>query len=225
MTQYIIIGLTMLALILTMPAHAAEKPTTRHVGVCVVYLSVAGTDKAITDEVWRLAGSNIHQARAFAELWKLGYDDAQGDMRTSYLIEGEQACRVLGMPDSMLLPIRSKVNPAVQTKQGPSTGIPLRRSPGIPDLSGYDFETRHSIELACISENGKGPVAYGACLNQQIASLQRSPGIPDLSGYDFETRHSIELACISENGKGPVAYGRCLRKHVESLSSTLPKSH
>ena len=89
----------------------------------------------------------------------------------------------------------------------------------IPNLGGYDRETRHSMELACGSENGKGPVAYGACLNRQIASLQNSPGIPNLSGYDRETRHSMELACGSENGKGPVAYGACLRKHVESLGT------
>jgi hypothetical protein len=33
----------------------------------------------------------------------------------------------------------------------------------IPNLSGFDMETRHSMEVACISENSKGPVAYGAC--------------------------------------------------------------
>ncbi|HEV2157882.1 hypothetical protein, partial [Bradyrhizobium sp.] len=77
-----------------------------------------------------------------------------------------------------------------------------RGSPGIPKLSGYDDETRHTIELACVVERTNGPVAYGACLNRQIASLRnspgipkrspgiskRSPGIPDLSGYDSETR-------------------------------------
>jgi hypothetical protein len=47
----------------------------------------------------------------------------------------------------------------------------------VPSLSGYDSETRQSMELACVSQNVKGPVAYGACLNQQIASLQSSPGI------------------------------------------------
>ena len=43
----------------------------------------------------------------------------------------------------------------------------------IPTLSGYDSQTRLTIELACISEKGHGPVAYGACLNRQIASLQK----------------------------------------------------
>ena len=51
------------------------------------------------------------------------------------------------------------------------------------------------MELACGAEKLNGPVAYGACLNRQIASLQRSPGIPNLSGYDSETRHTMELAC------------------------------
>ena len=68
----------------------------------------------------------------------------------------------------------------------------------IPNLSGYDSETRQSMELACVSEKMHGPVAYGACLNRQIASLQSSPGIPNLSGYDSETRQTMELACVSE---------------------------
>ena len=45
---------------------------------------------------------------------------------------------------------------------------------GIPSLGGYDRKTKQSIELACISEKMNGPVAYGACLNSQIASLQDS---------------------------------------------------
>jgi hypothetical protein len=48
-----------------------------------------------------------------------------------------------------------------------------QRSPGIPNLSGYDSETRQTIEIACSSEKLNGPVAYGACLNRQIASLQK----------------------------------------------------
>ena len=67
----------------------------------------------------------------------------------------------------------------------------------IPNLSGYDSETRHTMELACSAERVNGPVAYGTCLNRQIASLQRSPGIPNLSGYDSETRQLMELACVS----------------------------
>jgi hypothetical protein len=59
----------------------------------------------------------------------------------------------------------------------------------IPDLSGYDSETRQLMELACVSHTVLGPVLYSECLNAQIASLQRSPGIPNLSGYDSETRH------------------------------------
>jgi hypothetical protein len=73
------------------------------------------------------------------------------------------------------------------------------------------------MELACITERSKGPVAYGACLNQQIASLRDSTGIPSLNGYDDETRQTMELACITERSKGPVAYGACLRKQIEGL--------
>ena len=36
----------------------------------------------------------------------------------------------------------------------------------IPDLSGYDSETRLTIQIACVSEKTQGPVAYGACLNR-----------------------------------------------------------
>ena len=87
----------------------------------------------------------------------------------------------------------------------------------VPSLSRYDSETRQSMELACVSQNVKGPVAYGACLNQQIASLQSSPGIPSLSGYDSETRRTIEIACVSERVNGPAVYGACLNRQIASL--------
>ena len=58
----------------------------------------------------------------------------------------------------------------------------LAAAQGIPNLSGYDRETRQSMELACVSEKVNGPVAYGACLNTQIASLQDALGkIPSQS--------------------------------------------
>jgi hypothetical protein len=62
-----------------------------------------------------------------------------------------------------------------------------------------------------------GLVAYGACLNRQIASLKNSPGIPNLNGYDGETRRTIEIACVSERVNGPVAYGACLDRQIASL--------
>ncbi|WP_180863072.1 surface-adhesin E family protein [Cupriavidus pauculus] len=93
-------------------------------------------------------------------------------------------------------------------------------STSIPNLSGYDNETRRTMELACISERSNGPVAYGACLNRQIASLQASPGIPNLSGYDNETRRTMELACISSRSNGPVAYGACLNRQITSLQGS-----
>ena len=62
-----------------------------------------------------------------------------------------------------------------------------------PNLSGYDRETRFTMEYACGSEQRHGPVAYGECLNQQIASLQRSPGggtavhsVNGMSGFTTE---------------------------------------
>ena len=104
------------------------------------------------------------------------------------------------------------VSLAAETQQGLATIIPI--------LTGYDRETRYSMELACISQKGNGPVAYGACLDRQIASLQGSPGIPNLNGYDRETRYSMELACISEKGNGPVAYGACLDRQTASLKGS-----
>jgi hypothetical protein len=73
------------------------------------------------------------------------------------------------------------------------------------------------MDVACSVEKTHGPVAYGACLNRQIASLQRSPGIPDLSGYDSQTRLTMDVACSVEKTHGPVAYGACLNRQIASL--------
>lgn len=96
-----------------------------------------------------------------------------------------------------------------QTPQTPATII--------PDLSRYDDETRQTMQLACAIERTDGPVAYGACLNRQIASLQGSPGIPSLGRYDDDTRQTMELACAIERTDGPVAYGACLNRQIASL--------
>lgn len=94
-------------------------------------------------------------------------------------------------------------------------------SPGaVPYLGGYDSDTRQSMELACISQKMKGPAAYAACLNQQIASLQGSPGVPNLNGYDSDTRQSMELACISQKTKGPAPYAVCLNQQIASLQGS-----
>lgn len=101
-------------------------------------------------------------------------------------------------------------DPAIpQTKQHLSTSI--------PNLGGFDVETRQSMKVACVSEYTNGPVAYSACLNRQIASLQSSQGIPNLSGYDTETRQSMKVACVSEFTNGPVDYGACLNRQIASL--------
>lgn len=87
----------------------------------------------------------------------------------------------------------------------------------IPNLSGYDRETVLTMQLACVSERTNGPVAYGACLNRQIASLHGSPGIPNLGRYERETALTMQLACVSERTNGPVAYGACLNRQIASL--------
>jgi hypothetical protein len=99
-------------------------------------------------------------------------------------------------------------------------GHTLALAQGVPDLSRFDQATRQSIELACITQESKGPVAYGECLNRQIDTLRGSPGIPSLSGLDQATRQSIELACITQESKGPVAYGNCLRGQIDALGSS-----
>jgi hypothetical protein len=113
----------------------------------------------------------------------------------------------------------------------PLTAQTTQNSPGIPNLSGYDSKTRRTMELACSVEKVNGPVAYGTCLNRQIAfaklrsaladqrgSLQNSPGIPNLSRYDSETRLMMQMACVSEMRNGPVAYRECLNQQIDSLS-------
>jgi len=115
----------------------------------------------------------------------------------------------------IILTACSSVPTTAQSKQDYPTSI--------PNLSGYDDETRRTMEFACVVERQNGPVAYGTCLNRQIASLQSSPGIPNLSGYDDETRRIMEFACVVERQNGPVAYGACLRKHIGSLNN-LPRS-
>ena len=55
----------------------------------------------------------------------------------------------------------------VQTRQDLPTSI--------PNLSGYDNETRRTMELACGLERGNGPVAYGACLRKHVESLGTPP--------------------------------------------------
>jgi hypothetical protein len=101
-------------------------------------------------------------------------------------------------------------------------GLAIAQS--IPDLSGHGYETRQAMELACSSKKLDGPVAYGTCLDRQIASLQGSSGIPSLSRYDRETRQSMELACSSKKLDGPTAYGTCLDRQIASLqgSSGIP---
>jgi hypothetical protein len=57
----------------------------------------------------------------------------------------------------------------------------------IPNLSGYDSETRQKMELACISEKTHGPVAYRECLNRQIAfAAIRSASL--INAARFKTR-------------------------------------
>ena len=122
-------------------------------------------------------------------------------------------------PLPVATPPETSAVPPATIAAPPLTGAAETTFPkGIPNLSAYDSQTRLSMQVACSSEQGKGPVAYGACLNGQIASLRDSPGIPNLSAYDSQTRLSMQVACSSEQGKGPVAYGACLRKQVESLA-------
>src|SRR2546430_16803477 len=73
--------------------------------------------------------------------------------------------------------------------------LTAQKATTIPSLRAYDDETRRTMELACAMERTNGPVAYGACLDRQIATLRTSPGLPSLRGFDDEPRRTLELAC------------------------------
>ena len=94
---------------------------------------------------------------------------------------------------------------------------PVSAPPGIPSLDGLDPVTQRSIRMACVTQFGEGPVAYGRCLNRQLDALRRSPGIPSLDGLDPVTQRSIQMACVTQFGEGPVAYGECLREQLRSI--------
>jgi len=94
---------------------------------------------------------------------------------------------------------------------------PVSATPGIPSLAGLDGQTQQSIRMACSTQFGEGPVAYGRCLNGQLEALRGSPGIPSLAGLDGQTQQSIRMACSTQFGEGPVAYGKCLRAQLRSI--------
>ena len=91
---------------------------------------------------------------------------------------------------------------------------------GIPDLSNLDYETRDSIQLACLAQKMEGPAVYGQCIENQLAQMHQSPAIPDLSQLDYETRHSIQLACLAQKMEGPAAYARCIEKQLIEIGLT-----
>ena len=70
----------------------------------------------------------------------------------------------------------------------PLTAQTTQNSPGIPNLKGYDSDTRGMMELACLSEMRNGPAAYRECLNEQVASLTR---------YESEVRRKTSPASKS----------------------------
>lgn len=96
----------------------------------------------------------------------------------------------------------------------------MARAQAIPDLSQFDYSTRQSIEMACITDKMQGgPTAYGLCVDRQLEQLRNSPGVPPLSAYDYSTRQSLELACITEKTNGPAAYGQCLRSQLSAMQA------
>ena len=46
---------------------------------------------------------------------------------------------------------------------------------GIPDLSNLSYETRSSIEVACILEKTKGPSSYGDCIVKMLSQIGEKP--------------------------------------------------
>jgi len=84
---------------------------------------------------------------------------------------------------------------------------PIAYTP-IPSLSGYDFETRQSIEMACIVKKSDGPVAYGACLDEQITSLTKaSVGFSTNGGVVGAPQAELPAASSTKNKKRRVVSG------------------
>ena len=84
------------------------------------------------------------------------------------------------------------------------------------DLSDLSPDDRQSVELACINAKGEGPVAYHACLNNQLASLGNGHA-PNLTRLSVDDRQTVELACINAKSDGPAAYHACLYIQLASL--------
>jgi len=86
------------------------------------------------------------------------------------------------------------------------------------DLSDLSPDDRQSVELACINAKAEGPVAYHACLNDQLASLGNGHA-PNLTRLSVDDRQTVELACINAKAEGPAAYHACLYIQLASLGN------
>ena len=45
----------------------------------------------------------------------------------------------------------------------------------IPDMSNLDYETKSSIEIACVYAKTKGPAKYANCIRDQLRSIGINP--------------------------------------------------
>jgi hypothetical protein len=87
----------------------------------------------------------------------------------------------------------------------------------MPELPSLDADSRHSLDLACISAKSRGPAEYASCLQAQLGALRAAPAVPPLATFDDGIRQSLELVCLMAKSSGPAAYRQCLHRHIEQL--------
>ena len=135
--------------------------------VLVLYVFIVG-GFAVLATIYAFSGdesSVASSSAATAKASKAAFDLAPGD-------------RIEPIPQAKFdqpktkIEINRKDTRRVKAEQG--AALDKDKLPtAIPNLSGYDSETRQLMELACVSHKVLGPVLYSECLNGQIASLRK----------------------------------------------------
>jgi hypothetical protein len=75
------------------------------------------------------------------------------------------------------------------------------------------------MEMACLSEKMNGPVAYGACLDRQIASLHGSTDITNRSGDESEVRPATPPNSTSGEAKSDGSRSGTIAVHSTNAAS------
>ena len=92
----------------------------------------------------------------------------------------------------------------------------------IPNLSALDYETRSSIQIACVNEKLRGPAPYARCINSQLASIGMSPGSNSQPRYVMPsppTRRDRQPRAFSRKPPKPTQRKRIDPNKIVSASS------